>query len=79
MNLVTDEQDIVFFAELLALHQVTVIGDKDSGFTLNGLDQETGNFLAVLFQVGLEILGVVVAYEAAFPFGTKTGNETGRL
>lgn len=65
LDLVGDHEDVVLLAELRDLLEVSLIGNHDTGLTLDGLDQEGGNVLAVVLEDVLEILDVVVADGAA--------------
>lgn len=50
LDLVADEEDVVFCAEFAELGEVSVVGYDDAGFALDGLDEEGGD----LGPVGLE-------------------------
>lgn len=86
LNLITDQKNVVFLADLSALGKVTIVRNedtvdgsitvifwihKDEGdlprFTLNGLNQEGCNFIAVLLEHLLQILGVVVPDQPGVP------------
>jgi hypothetical protein len=49
----------VLLAELVGLGEVSLIGDEDTGLTLNGLDEESGNVGALLLEIGLESGNIV--------------------
>lgn len=65
LDLVRDQEDVVLLAELGDLLEVAGVGDHDTGLTLDGLDQESGDVLAVVLEDVLEVLDVVVANGAA--------------
>lgn len=65
LDLVGDHEDVVLLAELGDLLEVSLIGNHDTGLTLDGLDQEGSNVLAVVLENVLEVLDVVVADGAA--------------
>lgn len=86
LNLITDQKNVVFLADLSALGKVTIVRNedtvdgsiavtfwihKDEGdlprFTLNGLNQEGCNFIAVLLEHLLQILGVIVPDQPGVP------------
>lgn len=65
LDLVGDHEDVVLLAELRDLLEVSLVGNHDTSFTLDGLDQEGGDVLAVVLEDVLEVLDVVVADGAA--------------
>lgn len=65
LDLVGDQEDVVLLAELGDLLEVAIVGDHDTSLTLNGLDQEGADVLAVVLEDVLEVLDVVVADGAA--------------
>ncbi|MFO7627252.1 MAG: hypothetical protein R6V62_08350, partial [Candidatus Fermentibacteraceae bacterium] len=42
LHLVGNEEDIVLFTEVIGLFNITVIGYKDTRFTLDGFHKESG-------------------------------------
>lgn len=61
LDLVADEEDVVLGAESLDLLEVTLIGDDDTGLTLDGLADEGSGLLAVGLKNLLKIGNVVVS------------------
>ena len=52
LDLVADQEHVVFVAEGAHLAEVVVGGDDDAGFALDGLDEESGDVLTVGFEGG---------------------------
>lgn len=75
LDLVNDEENVVLFAQFGAAGEVSVVRDKDTGFALNWLDDEAGDFVSVRFQCCFEVLGVVVPDGAGGSDGTQAGYE----
>lgn len=55
LDLVADQQDVVFFAERLHRAQVRIGGDHDAGFALDRLDDDGGGFRAVGLEGGADV------------------------
>lgn len=61
LDLVADEEDVVLLAKLLDIGEVVLIGDNDTGLTLDGLADEGSGLLAVLLENLPQVLNVVVS------------------
>ena len=62
LDLVADEQDVVLVAKCPDFPKVVVIWHDDTGFALDGLDQEGSQVLSMLLKCLSRIVDVVVAY-----------------
>nr|POE63625.1 hypothetical protein CFP56_04528 [Quercus suber] len=60
LDLIADEQDVVFGAELPQTLEVAVVGYDDAGFALDRLDQDGGRLLAVCLEQLFDRVDVVV-------------------
>ena len=60
LHLVGHEQHVVLLTNIVAFLQVAIVRDINTSFTLNGLQQETSDFLTLLGQHLLQSIGVIV-------------------
>jgi hypothetical protein len=61
LDLVADEQDVMFLAEGIYLCKIILIGDYDTRLALNRLTDERSSLGSILFKDSLQIGYVAVA------------------
>ncbi len=85
LHFISDEQYVVLFTEVFTSFQVSVIGNENTGFTLNGFNEESGYLISFHFENLLESIHIVVGddlnsrrvravFGTGFPIGGK-GND----
>ena len=55
LDFISDQEDIVLFAQLLYLGHVTVSGEHNACLALNRLNHEGSDVTTVLFEFGLQL------------------------
>lgn len=73
LDLVTDQEYIVLVAQCASLLQVVLVGDDNTGFTLDGLDQESGQAGTGLLK-GLAQSSLVVVQDRLIGPGNGAAN-----